>query len=525
MYQTLSFTLGQIRVEPLESAIYLANDEKESVQPKFIEVLSYLAEQYPNVVSRGELIEKVWLGNTYVGEKALTNSIWHLRQVLKQDSGIEVIQTIRKSGYQLLIPPEFPQPIQLKASPKTFFTQRNIITVCLMTVMLLAIIWLNQSRYFQYQPQVENITTEPGLELFPAPSPDGRYLVYKWISPDGQADLYQRDVQQPLVPPKRLTFDVANEGKAVWSRDGSQLFFRRKNLDDNYCDIVRMNMQSLQQHVLAKCPLTGALHYIDITPDDRTLAYWGVDNDNDEPGIYTLDITNENAQPQRLSCSENCQFQDRDMAYSPDDKYLAVTKRKSRFSEDIYLIDLKTKRETQLTSNEMDIVGLSWHPNGESLVYGVQLADVRSGFELNIDTMESYPLNIQGFSYPAFTRQKPWLFFQHRDEKYHIAAQSLSDEVSSAPFPILQSGYNHKYPDYSDVTQQIAYVSNESGYYEVWVSDASGQQRYQVTMLQRAVRFPKWSNDGKKIAFLAADAHNAVVRRSHRCGRAPIGGT
>jgi Tol biopolymer transport system component/DNA-binding winged helix-turn-helix (wHTH) protein len=508
MYQTLSFTLGHIRVEPLESSIYLANGEKQGLQPKFIDVLSYLAERYPQVVSRSELIEHIWLGNSYVGEKALTNAIWHLRQAMQQNSDDEVIQTIRKSGYQLLKAPEFhAKVVHQSALPPAKKKQPTIMMwgAAVLIAGLLMLWWFSQNQASIAQSDIINITTEPGLELFPAPSPDGRYLVYKWLSPDGKADLYQRDVSQPLVPPKRLTFDDASEGSAVWSRDGSQLYFRRKDMQANYCDIVRMDMQSLQETFIAKCPMTGALHYLDIAPDNLTLAYWGIGPDSEQPGIYLLDLGIEHATPRRLPCSDNCLYQDRDMAFSPDGKILAITKRRSRFSEDIYLLDLVKGTEIRATVGEMDVVGLSWHPNGKSLVYGVQRSDVRMGFELVIEGLKSYPLNIRGFSYPAFARQQPWLFFQHRDEQYHIAAQSVSEDVSSSPFPILQSGYNHKYPDYSAATQQIAYVSNESGYYEVWLADANGQQRIQITELQRSVRFPKWSHSGKYVAFLAAD--------------------
>ena len=78
-----AFTIGNCQIIPIEYAIKFDEHEKQSLQPKFIEVLCYLAEHYPRVIPREELIENVWAGNIYVGEKALTNAIWHLRQNLK----------------------------------------------------------------------------------------------------------------------------------------------------------------------------------------------------------------------------------------------------------------------------------------------------------------------------------------------------------------------------------------------------------------------------------------------------------
>lgn len=113
----LSFCLGSCRIDPSDNSISFQTQGQESaqqesakvsLQPKFIEVLSYLALRHPHVVTRDELIDKVWEGNAYVGTKALTNAIWHLRQQLSPlelEGG--VIETVRKAGYRLLLPPVY----------------------------------------------------------------------------------------------------------------------------------------------------------------------------------------------------------------------------------------------------------------------------------------------------------------------------------------------------------------------------------------------------------------------------------
>lgn len=511
MYQQTPFRIGQMRIEPLQYAVYPDNAPKQSLQPKFIDVLIYLANQYPNVVSRQELIEHIWQGNTYVGEKALTNAVWHLRNTLDQPNQPGIIQTIRKSGYRLLIEPEMIVPEKARLS---FITSR---IAPFFAVVFLSIILSTVFYYFTGSAQlrvnaIETITTEPGLELFPAPSPDGRYLVYNWFSQNRQMDLYQRDLTQPQLPAIRLTFDKAREGRAVWSRDGKKLYFRRKDNTNNYCDIVQLDVQSLEEHFIAKCPTSGSMHYIDTAPDNKTLAYLGIEAPETKPYIYLLDISTPGAQPRRLPCQLSCAQPEGDMAFSPDGQYLAFSKRSRRFNEDIHLINLTSGENKQLTFDKKDIVGITWHPNGQYLIYAEQIADVRSGFELDIDTLISSPLGINGFSSPSFVREKPWLFFQSFNEQYQIAAQSLDKTISSSPIPILQSVYNHKAPDYSAKNDQITYISNESGHYEIWLADADGRNRRQITDLKRTVRSPKWSHNGKYIAFLAP---GNTVKKDH----------
>ena len=199
-----AYRLGAFRIEPLECALYHDEQGKQTLQPKFIEVLNYLVAHYPRVVSRQELIDSVWLGNEYVGEKALTNAVWNLRKALKSDADQEIIETIRKTGYRLLVEPEKIEAPQSEDPPESNrlwqlvsgFKYRIALSVVL--VLLVVSLVLREPPHDHQIPVT--VTTEPGLELFPAPSPDGRYVVYKWIGPDGQVDLFKRDLEQPELP-------------------------------------------------------------------------------------------------------------------------------------------------------------------------------------------------------------------------------------------------------------------------------------------------------------------------------------
>ena len=76
-----SFQLGPYQVF-IDEHLVVLNGEKVAAQPKVMELLQVLVQRYPEVVSRNELIEGVWQGNEIIGEKALTDTIWQLRQLL-----------------------------------------------------------------------------------------------------------------------------------------------------------------------------------------------------------------------------------------------------------------------------------------------------------------------------------------------------------------------------------------------------------------------------------------------------------
>jgi Tol biopolymer transport system component len=514
------FCIGQCQVQPLEYSIQIAEEDKKSLQPKFVEVLCYLAQQYPRIIPRDELIEEIWAGNTYVGEKALTNAIWHLRQSLKGSNPEgDVIETIRKVGYRLLIEPIWLDKIVQKShgqamvntQPLTkslqyfsfkYFSFKYIAYILVLFISIFSFYYQQTNNDNNYSvPKITQITKSPGSELFPSPSPDGRYLVYSWSKNNTSPNLYMRDTHQPELPEKQLTFDTNKEGLSVWGKEGKYLYFARKGRD--ICNIIKMNVTTQQESVLATCSKRGGYYYLDVSPDNKTLAFHGFDEPADDAGIYFIDLEDPDAKAFRFSCANNCNYADRDMAFSPDGKTMAVSRRKHRFSENIFLVNIETKEAKQLTKDEEDIVGLTWHPNGKQLVYGAQRADVRDGYILNVASQHVHKMGFEGFSYPAFAKESGQLYYQHRKEKYYIASLTLNTEMTTSPFPVIQSDYNHHSPDYSAVTKQLVYVSNESGYYELWQADIDGSKRIQLTQLKQNIRYPKWSHDGKKVAFLA----------------------
>lgn len=514
-----AFKIGTCLVCPTDFSIRFDDDSKHSLQPKYIEVITYLAKHHPRVIPRQELIEVIWNGNEFSGEKALTNTIWHLRQNLAGANGeSEVIETIRKGGYRLLVEPEWqedqtatisvsqnahetPQPIPGHTGDNRWRSVFPYLVICVLLITFII--------YFYSQPAnvdiplSEQITREPGSELFVSASPDGRFLAYKWVNTEDQVNIYVSDRQQPQLPAKQLTFDDAKEGHSVWSNDGQYLYFSRKNVSRSLCEIVRLKVSTNQEERIATCPLRGGYYYIDISPDDKTLAFHGFSEPADVSGIYFVRLDEQNAKPVRFSCSFNCGYKDRDMAFSPDGETIAITRRMNWFSENVYLVDLESGSEQQLTYGERDIVGLTWHPKGNHIIYAAQKADKRDGFVLDIKSKKKQALNIEGFSYPSYAKKTAELFYQQRTEKYHISRLELNGDVASSPFPVVQSEFNHRYPDYSARADKIVYVSNESGHYELWLADNNGFNRSQLTNLKQSVHYPRWSYNGEKVAFLA----------------------
>ncbi len=66
---------------------------------KLFSVLSCLVDNQNNLVTRKQLIDQCWGGNSFTGEKAVTHAICQLRKILRELNISVSITTLSKQGY------------------------------------------------------------------------------------------------------------------------------------------------------------------------------------------------------------------------------------------------------------------------------------------------------------------------------------------------------------------------------------------------------------------------------------------
>ncbi|WP_083699781.1 winged helix-turn-helix domain-containing protein [Shewanella sp. UCD-KL12] len=524
------FTLAGCEITPSDNSLNFKNcvqldrglaaggsADKISLQPKFIELLSYLARQYPNVVTREELIESIWEGNSYVGTKALTNAIWHLRKHLNplvDISGTEAIETVRKTGYRLLIEPEF-KPEDLVSKPEVLEVEQAKVKELkdklsrVVVAIVILFIFVGAGAFFHLyqdskqlmQTEEQMLTRTAGAELYPAVSPDGRWLVY-----GKKSNLYLKDLQTPTDTPKRLTSKQTKELRSIWSPDGKSLYFPSESRDSGECYLSQLMLDS--HEIIQITPCYNASAALDISQDGSELVYIWESSSDEFGGLYKFDLTSETAVPKRISCSSDCSYRDRDIAFSPDGRWYAISRRFGNISEDIFIRNTESGDEIRITQGLEDIRGLSWHPDNDKLVFSTENSGVRAGYVVDINSKKITNLSVVGFSYPKFIPNSNQLVFAKYIKDFKVAYLELDQAIPSTVFPLTNSEFNNRNPDYSAVTKRIVYVSNETGHNEIWSSNIEGGDKKQHTDLKRRVAYPTWSKDGNKLAFLAPDDKN-----------------
>jgi Tol biopolymer transport system component len=186
----------------------------------------------------------------------------------------------------------------------------------------------------------------------------------------------------------------------------------------------------------------------------------------------------------------------------------------SRFSSsgglphsDIWVMNADGTNPVQLTNGRGAYEAPAWSPDGTKIAYntaftiGVMNADGTNSGEL------TYPPNNHDFRLPAWSPDSTKLAFSHIRHDVGNGGMTVvavinadgsgtHDLVSS-----FENGLVDADPAWSPDGSQILFISNRSGTGNVWVMNADGSGKANLTNSTFGEGGPTWSPDGTRIAF------------------------
>lgn len=109
----------------LDTRVLWYQGELLSLPPKAVSLLIELTEKPGKVISKDDLMDRVW-GESFVEEGNLTNNIFLLRKVLKEAGGRQYISTVPKRGYRFVGELEEVEEIRTITIDRRYFSQTII---------------------------------------------------------------------------------------------------------------------------------------------------------------------------------------------------------------------------------------------------------------------------------------------------------------------------------------------------------------------------------------------------------------
>jgi Tol biopolymer transport system component len=235
-----------------------------------------------------------------------------------------------------------------------------------------------------------------------------------------------------------------------------------------------------------------------MSPDGRFIAY--VTTQSGDRHIWLYDVEEKNVGP--LTANEGS---DESPSFSPDNESIVFASRIGGQS-DLWLI---TQREelTQLTNTEgMDEFSPSWSADGR-FVYFVRTRGSGS-FELcrlapfREAAVEVLRIDSVDLDRPVPCPSTGLLYFQRREgERETLYAMNIHGG-SGRRFTSGACGFLH--PSVSPDGKHLAFVSNASGRFQVYITSADQFRPVRITEDSMEYAHPSWTADGKALLVSAA---------------------
>ncbi len=489
----------------------------ESVQVgrRLMHLLVCLASRPGAVVPRDALLAAVWPG-TMIAEEGLTVAISELRRIFQDDArSPQYIETIRAGGYRLIAPvqaePSVPAGGSSPGSQRILRDRRLWLAGIVAAAIGILGVRLLRGPEDASPPaallQERPLTSDPGSEVFPALSPDGSRCAFCWNAGlSDNLDLYV--IQVGSDRSLRLTESPAQESDPVWSPGGDRIAFVRQG--DEPGIYVTPALGGTPRRLL---PWDGPIRGLDWSSREELLVFGGSRGDARAMQLFLLRMGSPGPETHSLE-TPNVHHASYPR-FSPDGRRVVFVGRDRAGLENLFAVAVTGGEVEQLTRSQRSVLGLTWMPDGTSLIFAAAPA---SGFQLWRLTLGNrrvtwMPTRSDRVAHPTASREGHRLVFERASYDTDIWSLDLRDDVpAGATYPLIASTHGDWDAQISPDGTAIAYVSDRSGHEEIWLCDRQGEGHRQLTEFGGPPVFhPCWGPEGRRIAFGSLLGDRAAV--------------
>jgi Tol biopolymer transport system component len=397
------------------------------------------------------------------------------------------------------VPPEF--------RPASYRVIWLLAGALLLMVVVAGVMW----RFLESKQTISRViplTSVLSQALQPAISQDGKKIAFVWNGDGNNFDIY---VTQKGGNPLRITTDAAYDMRPSWSPDGSTIAYLRSTKATTDVMVVGVpggelrRLFSLQSGLVRN--LTGDQTQSlgnpgpTWTPDGKAVII-----SDQEPGHIGLSLFEhrlDSPQTDRLTTPEG-ESRDYSPQISPSGTYLAFTRNFTNSSCDLFLMPLHGGSIRRLTNEHADILGLAWLGDDHHILISSNRSGPYALWVVNTVTGMISPSSASGEGAIDPSANEAGNLIAYTDVSFNanIRQVTLGASGDSPSAPLFSSSHRNNSARYSPDGSRIAFASDRSGTWEIWVSDKNSTEVKKLTDFNGPmVGSPRWSPDGETIAF------------------------
>ncbi len=369
----------------------------------------------------------------------------------------------------------------------------------------LAIHFYNRGTTAATQPAVIPLTSFPGSEVSPNFSPDGKQIAFSWDGDGGEFNIYTKHLDSGAL--RKLTSGPGQSMNPVWSPDGRQIAFFRLSREGTDLMITTLG-GSERRLARTSLPERQALpelfrHYGPAwSPDGKDLAVVDACPSMEGACIYLVSAS---SGAKRLFTSPGPRMLgDRMPSFSPDGTLLAFSRSKTMEVGDIYVESVRTRKPVRLTFDGRGIHGITWSHNGREVIFSSERSGTPQLWRIPASggVTEAIDVGSRNVLQPAMSPNGQRLAYVEDVDNQNIWRTPVDADGNKRSSKLISSSRRNDSPRYSPDGRHLAFVSDRSGTWEIWVANADGTNPAQITTFKAGLTgSPNWSPDSRQIVF------------------------
>jgi Tol biopolymer transport system component/DNA-binding winged helix-turn-helix (wHTH) protein len=553
------YQFDNVQVEP-ESFRLSKADNPVQIEPKAFQVLLFLIENRGRLIEKRELLDAVWK-ETFVTENALTREIAQLRKALGENAReAKYIETVPTKGYRFIADVKIKNgrksveeaeaeriaAIERDANPDdaaSLTSTPNVahvkeqdgkrrghlkspVTLLLVGALLLLTVGGILLWKFLRQPasearsvrRITQVTTWPGLDIYPSLSPDGNSLAYS-SNHEGNFEIYVKPLDSGghEIP---ITSDGQQNSEPAWSPDGQYIAYHSRNRGGIWI-VPSLGGSARRLTEFGSKPAWShdgsMIAFQSEAPIDLSSSAYGA-----LPPSTIWTIPTRGGQAKQITQMGVPSGGHSSPTWSPDGKRIVFLAYDTSLAE-VWSVAAEGRDLKRLTTRQLFFDPV-YAPDGETIycvgvsknMYGLWRIPVapasgeRSGDPVEVQSAGPQP--IRNLSISADGKKIAYCGRSLISDIWAVPLSRASSEASGPPVPLLQDRSLRKTnPTISPDGKRIALGVWRSGAPGgVWLMDADGKNLSQLTNSSVSRVLPAWlSND--EVAYITYPQDDVAV--------------